>query len=250
MNAEEKLLIAKTEDLFRLCDKNCTAQFSFFLNEAEIALLKKEIGARVGYNCHYFGGYKDARRCMLGVFPEWCEPEDKIFPIKVIKIKKTFSKELSHRDYLGSVMANGITREQVGDILVDDDVAYIFITADMADFVCSGLSKIGNTGVKATVEAVSEIVPPEQKFQIINTVCASQRLDAVVASMLKLSRKDAAALIIGGSVSVNHLQVSDTSRTLKIDDIISVKGHGRYIFHSIGGETRSQRIHITVKKYI
>ncbi len=250
MNTEEKLLIAKTEDLFRLCDKHCTAQFSFFLNEAQIALIQKEIGARVGYNCRYFGGYEDARRCIFGVFPEWCEPLDESFPIKVIKIKKTFSKELTHRDYLGSVMANGITREQVGDILVDNDVAYVFITEDMADFVCAGLLKIGNTGVVATVENAMDIIPPEQKFQIINTVCASQRLDAVVASMLKLSRKEAAGLIAGGAVSVNHLPVLDTSRSLKPEDVISARGYGWYVFHSVGGETRSGRIHITVKKYI
>lgn len=250
MNEEEKLLIAKTQDLFRLCDKHCTAQFSFFLNEAQIALIQKEIGAKLGYNCRYFGGYEEARRCMLGVFPEWCEPLDESFPIKAIKIKKSFSKELTHRDYLGSVMANGITREQVGDILVDDDIAYIFITEDMADFVCGGLSKIGNTGVKAVVSEAKDITPPEQKFQIINTVCASKRLDAVLASMLKLSRKEASGLIVGGAVSVNHLPVSDTSRSLKPEDIISVRGYGRYVFYSVGEETRSGRIHITVKKYI
>ena len=48
MTSEEKLLIAKTEDLYRLCDKQQKPQFSVFLNETERAYIEKNIGQRVG----------------------------------------------------------------------------------------------------------------------------------------------------------------------------------------------------------
>lgn len=250
MNNEEKFLTAKTEDLFRLCEKYCEPQFSFFLNEAEQALIKREIGDRYGFNCRYFGGYDGALRSVLGIFPEWQEASVDDFPIKAVKITKTYPKELTHRDYLGSVLSNGITREQVGDIITDGDCAYVFIMADLADYICMNLKKIGNTGVKTEIADIKDISCPEQKFQIINTVAASLRLDAVVAAMLRISRRDAALLITKGGVSVNYLPTENTGGRIKPGDIISVRGHGKFLFSDINGETRSQRIHIVIKKYI
>ena len=250
MNAEEKLLTAKTADLFRLCDKYCQPQFSFFLNEAEQAIIKREIGVGYGYNCKYFGGYEGSKRAVLGVFPEWQEADGKDFPIKAVKITKNYIKELTHRDYLGSILSNGITREQVGDIIVEENCAYAFIIADVADFVAMNLKKIGNIGVRTQIVDATKIKTPEQKFQIINAVAASARLDAVTAAMLKLSRREAASLILGAGVSVNHILVEDTSNAIKEGDIISVRGYGRFLFCGSTGETRSQRIHVVIKKYI
>ena len=250
MNEQEKLLTAKTEDLLRLCDKHCEAQFSFFLNEAEQAVIKREIGDAYGYNCRYFGGYENAQRMVLGVFPQWEEADTEKFPIKAVKITKTYPKNLTHRDYLGSIMAHGITREQVGDIIVEENTAYAFMIADMAEFVGMNLTKIGNVGVKAQLVDLDKIPVPEQKYQIINAVAASQRLDAVVAAMLKLSRREAAALIAGGGVGVNHIVTENTSYMINDGDVISARGYGRFLFCGDKGETRSQRMHIVVKKYL
>lgn len=250
MTAEEKLLIAKTEDLFRLCDKHQKPQFSAFLNEAEKALLEKNVGDRIGYNCFYFGGYDNAMRTVFGVFPEWEESGVCSFPIKTIKITKKYKKELSHRDYLGTVLSKGINREQVGDILINDDEAFVFILSDIADFVASGIDKISNVGVKTLVEDFSLVEIPEPKFETINTVAASLRLDAVIAAMLRLSRKEASSLILGEKISVNHLPCQNVSHILKENDIISVRGSGRFVFCNVQGTTRSDRLHIIVKKYI
>ncbi len=250
MTSEEKLLLKKTEDLYRLCDKHQKPQFSTFLNEAEMAFIKNNIGQRIGYNSYFFGGYDDAMRTVLGVFPEWEEIDTDIFPLKIIKVIKKYKKELTHRDYLGTVLSKGINREQVGDILVNDDGAYIFILSDIIEYVASGIDKISNVGVKTLVTEISEIEIPEPKFETINTVCASLRLDAIVSAMLKSSRKEAASLILGEKISVNHLPICNVSHILKENDIISVRGSGRYIFVRVDGTTRSDRLHIIVKKYI
>jgi RNA-binding protein YlmH len=250
LTAEEKLLLAKVEDLFRLCDKYSAPQFSAFLNEAEKAFIEKNVGVRMGYNSCFFGGYDEAMRTVFGVFPEWEESCVHSFPIKTIKIIKKYNKELSHRDYLGTVLSNGINRELVGDILVNDGEAYVFILADMADFVASGIDKVANVGVKTLVEEISDIEVPKPKFETINTVAASLRLDAVVAAMLRLSRKEASSLIIGEKVSINHLICQNVSHILKENDIISVRGSGRFEFSKVQGTTRSDRLHIMIKKYI
>ncbi len=250
MTFEEKLLIAKTNDLYKLCQKYQTPQFSTFLNEAQIALVKENAGAMPGFECKFFGGYENAMRTVFGVFPEWQGVETESFPIKAIKITKKYKKELSHRDYLGTVLSKGINREQVGDILVNGDACYIFILADIAEYIASGIDKIANVGVKAAVCEISDIEIPEPKFQIINTVAASLRLDAVVAAMLNVSRKEASSLVLGEKVSINHIPCNNTSHILKENDIISVRGSGRYIFCGTGGMTRSDRRHIIIKKFI
>lgn len=250
MTAEENLLIAKGRDLYKLCDKYQKPQFSAFLNEAEQVVIKENVGMIPGYEACFYGGYGDAMRTVFGVFPEWQGVENDSFPIKVIRIVKKYKKDLTHRDYLGTVLSKGINREQVGDILVNDDGAYIFILSDIADYIASGIDKIANVGVKALVEDISDIEIPKPKFQIINTVAASLRLDAVVASMLNLSRKEASSLISGEKISLNHIPCKNVSHILKPDDIISVRGSGRYVFCNVNGTTRSDRLHIMIKKFI
>ena len=39
---------------------------------------------------------------------------------------KKFADELTHRDFLGTLMGLGIKRETIGDILTDDNCGYVF----------------------------------------------------------------------------------------------------------------------------
>ncbi len=250
MTFEDKLLIAKIQDLYKLCDKHQVPKFSTFLNETQQAVVRDNVGAMPGYECCFFGGYKDAMRTVFGVFPEWQGVENESFPIKVIKITKKYKKDLSHRDYLGTVLSKGINREQVGDILVNDDGAYIFILSDIAEYIASGIDKIANVGVKASVEEILDVEIPEPKFQIINTVAASLRLDAVIAAMLRLSRKEASSLILGEKINVNNIPCKNVSHIIKENDVLSVRGSGRFVFLNVDGTTRSDRLHIVIKKFI
>lgn len=244
------ILTAKIEDLFRLCDKYQSPKFSKFLNEAEQELVKKNIGNPVGYNSGFFGGYSDSQRKLFGVFPEWMEFDEKHFPIRVLEITKKYSKELSHRDYLGTVLSLGIDRTNVGDIFTKDGNGFIYLLADISEYVADNIEKIANVGVNVKIKDFTNITPPEPKFEIINTVCASHRLDAVVAAMLNVSRNNSASLIRAEKVSVNHLPITATDYMLSPGNVISVRGFGRFIFEAAGSKTRSDRIHITVKKYI
>lgn len=249
MTGEEKLLVAKFDDMFKLCDKYQSPRFSSFLNEAEQGLVTTNFGYS-GYNYMTFGGFPDAQRKVFGVFPEWMEIDTKEFPIKVLRVIKKYKKELTHRDYLGTVLSSGIDRKLVGDIVCDDKGAYIYILNDVAEFVAGALQKIANVGVEVTIKDCFDIEPPKQKFEMINTVAASERLDAVIAAILNISRRISSELIKASKVSVNHVEVTDTDFILKPGQIISVRGFGRYIYIDKGMTTRSQRIHIEVKKFI
>lgn len=249
MDREEKQIAARTEDMFRLCDKYAVPRFSPFYNEAEMETVKAA-AQRAGYNIAFFGGYDDAQRCMLGVFPEWQEADYGEFPIAALRAEKGYSRELSHRDYLGTILSLGIDRAKIGDILVDDEGAYIFAAEDIADYIVMNVKKAANCGIKLKRTAVREEDLPKREYEISEAVAASARLDAVLAAALNISRRESAMYIVSGKVNINHKPVSDTSFSLKEGDLMSIRGAGRIILDEIGANTRSGRIHILLKKCV
>ncbi|MCD8179937.1 MAG: YlmH/Sll1252 family protein [Firmicutes bacterium] len=250
MNTDAKLLTAKINDLFTLCDKHCEPKFSGFLDGGEIAYIEDEIRFPYGYNTLVFGGYDGAERAMLGVFPEWQEARTEDFPLCAARFDAPKFRALGHRDYLGTLMSLGIDRSKTGDILTDEDGAYVFVCADIAEYVVRNINKIANIGVKGHIVDMESFVPPEIKTSERMCVCASLRLDAVVAAALKLSRSDTEKLISGGCVKVNHRETLDRSKRINTGDLLSVRNHGRFILKNTGNTTGKGRLHITVEKFV
>lgn len=58
MDTDEKLLISRTEDLFRLCDKYASARFSDFLDGAELVSIRDNVVIPFDYNVMFFGGFE------------------------------------------------------------------------------------------------------------------------------------------------------------------------------------------------
>ena len=250
MDIDEKLLLSKTDDLFRLCNKYATARFSDFLDGAELSIIDDKTVMPFDCNIAYYGGYDGSEKKILGVFPQWEEPDFNAFPIVCLKVMGGYSRKLTHRDYLGTVMALGITPQKLGDIVVFDEGAYIFIHEDVAEYVCDNLHKIGNQGVKTEVISDLTQITVERKYKTIGAICASPRLDAVVGAAANVSRAQASVLINSGKVKLNYRQTAEAAKPVKEGDLLSIRGYGRFLVHSFDGETRKQRLHITLKQYI
>lgn len=250
MTQDDKLLIARTEDLFSLCDKYCCPRFSDFLDGAEQAVISDNLVFPCGYNTLLYGGFDDAEKKILGVFPEWAEPDKAEFPLSCLKIEGGFSRKLTHRDYLGTIMSLGIAPSKLGDIVVSDGFAYVFLHSDIAAYAADNVHKIGNQGVKITVMDDLSGIKVEREYKTIGAICASERLDAVTAAAAGVSRSIASALIEAGKVKVNHREITKTSESVKEGDLLSIRGSGRFIVYKFGAETRSSRRHVTFKQYI
>lgn len=250
MNADSKLIKAKIGDLFHLCDKHCEAKFSSFLDGGEIALLEDEFRIPYGYNTMFFGGYDMAERKIFGVFPEWQEAQREDFPLSVIRFDAPKFRHLTHRDYLGTLMSLGIDRSKTGDILTDEDGAYVFLENDIAEYVQRNVNKIANIGVKGHIVDMEDFDAPKPKTAEKMCVCASLRLDAVLAAALNISRSNAENLIKEGYVKVNHREVYDRSKQIDTGDLLSVRNYGRFILKDMGNNTRKGRLHITIEKFI
>ena len=249
MNDDDKLLLARTEDMYRLCDKYSAARFSHFYNEAQADTVFT-ISQRVGYNTCFFGGYSDAERRIFGVFPEWQEARHEDFPIAYLQAETKFQKKLTHRDYLGTILSLGIERSKVGDIAVSDSGAYIFVYDDIADYIQNNITKIANCGVKIKRVEKKDVALGEKEYKLISCVAASMRLDAVLAAALNITRRESAMYISSGRVLINHKPCDNLSLELKEGDLLSVRGAGRIILEEKGAKTGSGRIHILLKKCV
>lgn len=242
----DDIFIRKIDDVKRLSEKYHCPKFSRFLDGHQQAVLEKEkISGGV-----LFGGYENAERKVFGAFPDWQEPENTDFPIAVLKFSKKYEKELNHRHYLGTILSLGIERDKVGDILTDSSGATVFILEDIAEFVRQNIKKVAGCGVDICAVAFDSVTMPDARFELKDVVAASERLDACLSAILNISRKDAKSLAVSGNVLINHLDAKSENVTLSKGDLLSIRGFGRVEIFEIGGKTRSDRIHITVKKYI
>ena len=147
-------------------------------------------------------------------------------------------------------MGQGIDRSKTGDIIIDGKTAYVFVSADIAQYLADNMKKIGNQGADIEICGISEAKIPEPKREKVGAVCASLRLDAVVSALCNISRAQSAKLINASLVKVNYRECADVSKVIAENDLISVRGHGRFVFLHADGETRKGRLHITAEKYI
>lgn len=245
--ADDTILKAWVRDAVRLCELRSVPRFVGFLDERQCAVAAGMLER--GANAMFFGGYEDAERRMLGVFPEEFAAEESIFPIErlVFSYRKTAS--LSHRDFLGAILSSGVKREKIGDILCGEGIAFVFADREISRFLETQLEKVGGEGVTLLPDYQGE-TPSLRKFKEIRDTVASLRLDAIVKAAAGVSREQAARLVESGLVSVNHIARLSVSSQVQENDIISIRGVGRFKLQSVGPNTRKGRIFITLLKYI
>ena len=250
MNTDKRLITARISDLFDQCERYGEAKFSAFLDGGEIAVIEDDFHIPYGFNVMLFGGYENAERKILGVFPEWEDAEEEKFPLSVIRFDAPKFRELSHRDDLGSIMSRGIERNKTGDILTDDTGAFVIADSSIAEYIIRNTKKIATAGVKGSVIPMKEFAAPKPKTQEKSCVAASLRLDAIIAAAYNISRATAERLVKEGRVKLNHRENPSRSAAVDTGDLISVKGYGRFILKDTGRETQKGRLHITVEKYV
>ncbi len=245
---EDKLVLSRAEDAIKLSERNYQIKTVGFLNPHQRSLILKSLHFGGDVRVSFEGGYPSAERTMMLCVPEYLEADtDEI--ISVVKITGRDIGSLTHRDYLGSLMGLGITRENIGDILCTECGAFVFVRCEIADYILNNLEKIGRNGVKLELCKCADTEIPEPKIREIKGTVSSLRLDAVLSLSTGLSRTRAAELISAGQISLNWEVCDSPSRKLCEGDLISARGLGRMRVESIGGLTRKGRIGLSVARF-
>lgn len=244
--SEQELLIKRVTDAAKQAEKR--PQFIGFLSETDAAAAKHFLCRRKGTSFLLWGGYQEAERTVLGIFPDYLEPRPALFPIAALTFSYRREDCLSHRDFLGSFMALGMERSVIGDILPSQGSCTVFLRQEMQAYVCNQIEKIGRTGVRIA-QGASEVLEIAREYEEYTGVIASQRMDCLTAFLCRTSREKAAQLILSGMVQRNHREVLSPSERIYPEDVISIRKKGKYIVDQLGPLTSKGRLSLKCRKY-
>lgn len=222
-DSDLKSLTDRAADAIRISRLRNVPKFVGFLSPEQAALLKK---AFLGESLLFFGGAAGCERTVLGVLPDYILNPEQAFPITLLCFEHPVGFTLSHRDVLGTLMAQGIVRAGVGDIIFAPGKAYAFVLSELSGYLLQQVQKIGGVGVKPRVADVQELALLQQtalKKELSFTV-ASLRLDAVLSGLLSVGRAEG--------------------------ETVTVRGAGKFKIISAGGVTRKGRARVLAEKYL
>lgn len=243
MNDDERIKKRFSELSNRSYERGYTT-YTAFLNADEISLLyKSELKTPFVLN----GGYENAERC-IACFCNKGEDFPPIVCIKIEPLQQKFADRLTHRDFLGSLMNLGIEREMLGDIIIKENTGYLFCIDKISEYIINELDRIKHTSVKCTIcaqipEFMNEL-PDEEEY-----IVSSLRVDAVTASVFKISRSAVSQLVNQGNVYINSRMIYKDGVLLKPNDVVSVRGYGKFIYSRSINETRKHKIIIGIRIY-
>lgn len=256
-NQEDKLLLAKVLDRLDITRTRNKIEYTDFLNLYEQELVDKFLKKIKFERYYFFGGIGEAERKILIVYPEKLTEEmvrknhSKMISVVKIKLLQDIQEEYNHKVYLGGIIKLGIEREKIGDISVKPRGAEIVIKNEIQKFLMQNIDSL--TRFKSceiefkSIEDLEEIIP--QKIEITEIV-ASLRLDNIVSSLARTSRTKAIEILDGERVFLNFKVETKPSKQVKVGDIITIRGKGRFEFVEISGNTKKGRFVIKINKYV
>lgn len=247
--AEEKIFKKRLEEQIARAENRGEIVVTDFLDTNQQSLAQDALQhAACGY--FYNGGYEDAERKRLVLYPDYLEAEPNWAEIAVLDLRGNFAYvKAGHRDYLGALLSVGLKREKFGDLLVREDGAYVFAAETIVTYILNNLPKIKGVTVSGRQIALTEVLLPEPAQKELNTTCASLRLDVVAAQGFNLSRSQINELIKAHKVQINHREILDNDYRCAEGDIISIRTKGRLKIAEISGNTKKGKIKIKLIKY-
>lgn len=243
---DSTLLQARVKDIIERTQKTEVPQYLGFLSEESAQIVADSL-KRGNIKFLFDGGYADAKRVYLACLPQWCEEPSS--PICALTINYNKAYSLSHRDFLGAVIALGIQRDKIADILIGSGRAVIFLSREITSFVKEQLTKVGRVGVSLTEGFTIPLPEACLKKEFTDTV-ASLRLDCVVAAICSVSRNTAAEFINDQRVILNSFTQQKSTVKITNGDVISVRGKGRYEIVSADEFSKKGRTIIKYTKYV
>lgn len=242
---DTRQLINRFAELARRADDTGFPQTTKFLNLAEQTELLK---LRLPVPFMLIGGYPNAER-NIAVFG--AEAGEDLSPpivcIKISPVSKRFADELTHRDFLGALMAQGVTREMLGDIIVAENCGWLFCLDSIAEHIIESLTEVKRTSVRC---AYSE--PPETLFmepEPASFVIPSERLDAVISAVYRIPREEAKLTVEKELVYIDGRLAIKPAAQLKEGSLVTVRGRGRFKFLGIERETKKGKLRVEIIKY-
>lgn len=252
-DSESRLLLGRVLDQERRCRQRGIPTHTAFLSPAEQAVSADLLMAAAPGAGVLFGGYEGAERQLWGFLPDWLEPElwqrGEDCPLCALEAKVPAGAGLSHRDYLGSLMGLGLTREKLGDILLQEDGAQLLLLREVQPILLTQWERAGRWPVTLRPISLEELTPVPGKVKAVRATVASPRLDAVVSAGFSISRSRAAELIRAGRVMVDHRPWEKADKLVEPGAVLTCRGLGKCVVKEVLGASRKGRIMLLLERY-
>ena len=253
-DGDQRLLLARVLDQQQRADQRGVPTHTGFLSPAEQAVSADLLMAAAPKQGVLFGGYPEAERKLWAFLPDWLEEEtwqeSEDCPVCALEAKVSGMASLTHRDYLGSLMGLGLTREKIGDILITETGAQVLVLRETLPILLAQWEKAGRYPVKLREIPLSQLTPARGEVKKIRDTVATLRLDAVCASGFSTSRTKAVDFISAGRVAVNHRECTKADRTVGQGDVIACRGLGKCVVKEVLGQSKKGRTMIVIERYI
>ena len=253
---EDRLLISKLFDKILLTEKQNKIQTTDFLTPLELKIVQDVLNTIKYTNYEIFGGTENAQRKMVIIYPDKLENvfNDKTFDYNsicnCIRIKNN-AENYEHKIYLGGIIKLGIKREKIGDIVVSEDFADVIVCKEISKFLVNNLKELTRfKNSEVEVIDIGEVTQKEQEFKDFKIIVSSLRLDNIVAELAKTSRNKAIQLLDSERVFVNYQCESKPTKSIKCNDLITIRGTGKFIIDGVLGNTKNGKFILEVKKYL
>lgn len=252
---EGKLLEAKIKDQYKFAKAKNKITHTDFLNLAQKTIAEKFLQENAMKNYLFFAGNdEDSERSILLFYPAKFSKEivEKNYENILCGIRINLPKDLhyEHRIYLSGIMKLGLKREKIGDIFVWENGADIIVLNEVANFLKNHLQELTRFQ-KAKVDRISiyDIRYKKREFENLSVIVSSMRLDNFVSEFAKCSRNKALEIINQQRVFVNYSLETKFSKKINSQDVITIRGNGKFIVEEIDHKTKSDKFVVKTKKY-
>lgn len=248
---DEKPFIDKADDWLIKAAYDHQVKRTDFLDPRQAFILSELANRYSSIQVTFSGGYEDAERQRALIMPDYRDADAEDPGVALLEITSDDVKfsELEHGDFLGAILGLGIKREKLGDILPSDTRCHVLVASEIIDYINLHLRQVHRVHVFTSILPLDQLVPVETKFIETSFTVASLRLDAVVGDVFRLSRAKVLPPIQAGHCKLNWKIEDNPARELRENDIVSLKGYGRFKILSIEGETKKGRIRVKAGKY-
>lgn len=158
--------------------------------------------------------------------------------------------QITHAQVLGAFLnQTGVKRQELGDIVITDQVAQAFVSRHLVDIFCQ-IDKIARVAVKIKEIPLSALTETVDKAIHEIVLVENLRIDKMIAVAFKISRNVAADLLAAGKVRLNYLEVQKKEIPVSQGDLLSVRGFGRIKIGDLLGQTKKgkQRVSLEITK--
>ena len=227
---------SNTYNIEKIIDSLYNKGYTNFIVPTDLKLIKGKLNKK---EYKIYEPYKDCTKVIL---------YKKIIPeIKLFRIDSKV--ELRHQDILGTIFSLGLKEDTVGDIVKYQDSFYIFLLPHLVDYFKYNLTDIKNNKIDLIEENILLTENFKQEYIIKQYIVTSLRIDNVISTITNNSRNQILEKFNNKEILLNYEEDIKPTRTLKENDIFSIRRYGKYKFTKVLKTTKKGGFIIEVLIY-